>query len=246
VRPYIALMSLYVLNRVKTVKALAAFWIEVGLQAAVYGAALSAIVDVKNYHLYYVTGLAMVSALDVGSWLGYQMAWERFWEQYLLTLPTRHSVLALARILSWSAVSLIYTLPAVVIAGVLSPAAPLLSMGAIALSSLMSSSVMTLAVLVVKLNPRKIQLVGGLVMPLITRFTTAYYVRGAAPPYVKVAASLNPHTYLSDAVRYFMGFKDVVTGDPYLMIALALAFTTWLLTTAVVAYGRYVEGVVRK
>jgi ABC-type multidrug transport system permease subunit len=242
-----AIMATYLKNRLRIKTALLAFWAEGAFSSTIIALALSFMVSVKDYHLYYATGVAIFLGMSYGTIIANELGWEKEWELYLLTIPTRRASILLARITAWSLVSLIYAMPPLIALFVFSgltqamPAALGLIMALV-----LSSTIGIIFLTITKIHPLSLTALHAAIMPLVTRFSTATYPRVAAPAYAQPAITLNPLAYIADLVRYLQGFPTYLLVDPGLALTVTVGVLLGMLSIALHLYERRVEGVIAK
>lgn len=216
-------------------------------QIVMFGAALSRIVTVENYYRYYAVGAYAALLYSVSSYIVFNISeeGEHGIVDYLLSLPISRRALSVGRALGSTVRTVLFTLPALAI--LLATLGTFSVQGLVALAAVEAAFVFGASSLVISIasllkSGDKIDILFGAIDAFIVRLSTVIYPRVAMPALYAAAASANPLSYAADLIREALSIPVVDAFDPALALTLLLAFTIGMLTVAIYAYERALEG----
>lgn len=226
-------------------------WVVFLVQAGVYGAMISQLVNIPglDYRQFFAVGLVIMIAFHMASHTGRHFV-EHAHEgrlPYLLSLPISRSKLFLAIAFQGATeLALMLVVPLTVTLSIIgnltwiSVVACILTLFFLGFG--IAGLMLGLSFIAFKSSDLYTAIVTGL-SAIIIRFSTVLYPFIVLPPQYASAAAFSPLTYGSDLVRFILGFEPSYLLNPYIAVAVLVGLAVCTLGLGVVLVQRLVEGV---
>lgn len=221
-------------------------WLWYFIQVAIFGLAISFLVQVQGYFNYYAAGIYVATLYSTAMFVAYDIAEEAEHGviDYLLSLPINRRTLEVGRAVGGSLRSMIATGPPLIftlfIVGVRNP---LTFINAILALFLLSFGVAGLGITIVSMlkSSDKTDILLGAVDAFIIRLSTVFYPRAFMPAAYSAVAVVNPLTHAAELFRWGLGVSKI-EGDPLFSMVMLIAFAVSMTSFGVYLYEKRMEG----
>lgn len=222
-------------NRLRWPTALLARWGQFALQAIVFGAILSHIVEgIPNYHIYYVVGLIAIAIYNSGTLVGSELLSDAQYgiEDYLLALPVSRRALYMGRLLEAGLLGLLLVGPPALLTLIAAGQFSISRMALLLLFIIGASA--GLAGLGVAFAAAFRQYEGFLIVSTLVdafaiRLSSSFYPVGAMPALYAIVALYNPISHLAWLLHPHFGLTSVAAEGGSMAVLLV-----WLTATLIV------------
>lgn len=216
-------------NRLRWPSAIPVRWGQFALQAMVFGAILSQIVEgIPNYHLYYVVGLLAIAIYNSGTLVGSELLSDAQYgiEDYLLTLPVSRHALYIGRLIEAGLLGLLLVYPPAIV--VLIVAGQFSVSAMVFLLALTAGAAVGLAGLAIAFAAAFRQyeaflMVNNFVEAFATRLSSAFYPLVAMPAIYAVLALYNPISHIVWLLHPQFGLTSGSAGGYAVLFAWLIA-----------------------